>query len=307
MTKSILITGGSGLIGTRLTELLLTKGHRVFHVGRHKGNGRVPQFVWDTRLGIIDPRAIAGADVIIHLAGAGVAEHRWTKSRKEEILGSRLNSTDLLFHALKKGDHQIKAFISASAIGYYGLSSDDSVKNETSPAGNDFLAQVTQQWEQASSRISSLGIRTTVLRIGIVLSANGGALPSMAKPIKLGVGAALGSGKQWMSWIHLDDLCGIFIKAAEDDTLHGIYNAVGVEPVTNLGMTKTIARVLRRPLWLPPIPGIVLTFALGEMAEMVLNGSKVSAEKIQEAGFRFQFTELTAALQDLYKTGSSPV
>jgi len=250
----------------------------------------------------MDIRAIDSVDTIIHLAGAGIADKRWTRARKKEILDSRVQSIGLLYEVLRKGNHKVKAFVSASAIGYYGPGGENELFTEASPAGIDFLAQVTRQWEEASEIINSLGIRVVKLRIGIVLSEKGGALKSLATPVRLGLGAALGNGKQYMSWIHLDDLCGVFIKAVDDSSMQGVYNAVGTQPVTNLEMTRAIARILNRPLWLPGVPGLMLKLMLGEMAEMVITGSKVSSGKIQKAGYTFQFTELESALRDLFST-----
>lgn len=301
MAKNILITGATGLVGSQLAELLLQKGYHVSHLGRTKRTGNVPSFVWNVDNGTIDKVAFQDVDTIIHLAGAGVADKRWTAARKKEILDSRINSTRLLFETLKKEAHQVKSFISASAIGLYGFTTGEEVFTEDSKPGTDFLAQVTQQWEQEVDRISSLGIRVVKLRIGIVLSDKGGALPAMAKPIRLGIGAALGTGKQYLSWIHLDDLCAMFLKAVEGETMKGAFNAVGSEFVTNQEMTKSIARVLNKPLWLPPIPAFVMKIIIGEMAVIVTNGSKVSSQKIQQTGFEFQFTELTEALKDLLK------
>ena len=299
MAKKILITGASGLVGNRLTELFLQKGYQVSHLGRSKKEGKVPSFVWDIDKGTIDPQALAGVDVIIHLAGAGVAEKRWTGSRKKEILDSRIKSSALLFNTLKNEKHSVAAVVSASAIGYYGFGLKDEIFTEENQAGSDFLARVTQQWEEEVEKISSLAMRVVKLRIGIVLSNKGGALMEMVKPIKLGAGAALGTGKQYLTWIHLDDLCEMFIKAATDRTMIGSYNAVGPEWVTNIKITKAIANVLKKPLWLPPIPGFVLRIILGEMADIVLNGSKISSDKIQKTGFEFQYTKLEDALKNL--------
>jgi len=299
MAKNILITGATGLVGSQLTVLLLQKGYRVSHMGRTKRIGKVPSYVWNVDHGTIDKDAFQGIDTIIHLAGAGVADKRWTAARKKEILDSRINSTRLLFETLKKEDRQIRSFVSASAIGLYGFTTGEEVFTEDSKPGTDFLAQVTRQWEEEVDRISALGIRVVKLRIGIVLSDKGGALLAMAKPIRLGVGAPLGTGKQYLSWIHLDDLCAMFLKAVEDGQTKGAYNAVGPEWVTNQEMTKSIATVLNKPLWLPSIPAFVMNIIIGEMAVIVVNGSKVSSRKIQQKGFEFKFTELTAALKDL--------
>jgi uncharacterized protein (TIGR01777 family) len=252
-------------------------------------------------MGKMDSRAIDSVEAIIHLAGAGVGDKTWTAPRKEEILGSRVKSIRLLFEELRKEKHQVKTFVSASAIGYYGPGDENTVFHETSEPGLDFLAQVTKRWEEESEKMNSLGIRVVKLRIGIVLSEKGGALKAMAKPIRLGLGSPLGSGQQYLSWIHLDDLCGLFIKAVEDPQLQGVYNAVGTKPVTNVEMTKAIAKVLKKPLWLPPIPVFLLKAVLGERAMLVTTGSKISGEKIQKAGFKLRFTELESALRDLFK------
>jgi uncharacterized protein (TIGR01777 family) len=300
MIHKILITGATGLVGSRLTELLLEKGHHVSHLGRSKKSGSVPSFVWDVENKQLDLQALRGVDTIIHLAGAGIADQRWTAQRKKEILESRTHSTQLLVEILKNQPHAVKTFVGASATGYYGFGARDEVFKEESKAGDGFLADVTRQWEEQASPIATLGLRLVKLRIGIVLSEKGGALAEMAKPVKIGVGASLGTGKQYLSWIHIDDLCAQFIQAVEDQSMQGTYNAVGINWVTNAELTKEIARVLKRPLWLPPIPGFVMKIILGEMADMVLSGSKVSSEKIQRAGFQFKYGELTAALRNLF-------
>src|SRR5258708_33984710 len=224
MSKKILITGASGMIGAQLTEMLLAKNYSVAHLGRKK-KGNVPSFVWDVSNGVIDKDALQQTDTIIHLAGANVASSRWTEGRKKEILESRVKSTALLFQTLKNNRHTIQTFISASAIGYYGFGEENKIFTEEDNPGNDFLAQVTRQWEEAADRFATLGIRTVKIRTGIVLSKKGGALEKMVKPIKFGIGSPLGSGKQFISWIHIDDLCGIFLKAIEDEKMSGTYNA----------------------------------------------------------------------------------
>jgi uncharacterized protein len=300
MTKRILITGASGLIGSRLTEILLHQGHEVAHLGRHQRQGRVPSYVWDVAKGTMDPRALESVEAIVHLAGAGIADKRWTAARKKEIIDSRTQSIALLYDALNQKQYPVTCFVSASAVGYYGPGRDDQVFSEESPAGGDFLATVTKQWEAASNRIGALGIRGVKLRTGIVLSEKGGVLKSMAAPVKLGFGAPLGTGKQYLSWIHLDDLCAMYSKAINDPDMKGIYNATGTEPVTQRELTKAIAKTLNKPLWLPSVPAFALKLALGEMADLVLTGSKVSSEKIRKAGFAFQFNELEQALKNLF-------
>lgn len=296
--KKILITGASGLIGSRLTELLIAGGHSVRHLGRSKKSGQVSTFLWDPIAGIIDIQALEQIDTIIHLAGASVAEKRWTASRKKEILNSRIKSTELLYQALKNNRHNTKTFVSASAIGYYGFGQDDKIFVEQDKPGNDFLAQVTRQWETEVDKISTLGLRVAKIRIGIVLSEKGGALKEMARPIKFGVGSPLGTGKQFLSWIHIDDLCEMFVKAIEDENMNGAYNATTAW-CTNEEMTKAIAKILQKPLWLPSVPSFFLKIVLGEMADIVLKGSKVSAEKIKQAGYRYKFAILNDALNNL--------
>jgi uncharacterized protein len=297
--NKVLITGASGLVGSRLTELLISKNSEVVHLGRTKRSGAVPSFVWDVENQTFDIASLEGVDTIVHLAGAGVADKRWTTARKKEILESRIQSTKLLYQTLRDNSHSVKAVVSASAIGYYGFGLGDEVFTEDSKPGTGFLAEVTKQWEEAVDKLESLGIRVVKIRIGIVLSDKGGALKEMARPVKFGVGAALGSGNQMMSWIHIDDLCELFIKAVTDSSLSGAYNGVAPHPVTNLQMTKEMAKILKKPLWMPPVPAFVLRLLVGELADMVVNGSNVSAEKILETGFRFEYTELETALEHL--------
>lgn len=300
MSKIVLVTGGTGLVGTRLTSLLIEKGYQVRYLSRNPGKvSEVESFSWDIDRQTIDEKALDGVDYIIHLAGAGVADKKWTTQRKKEILQSRTKSTEVLRSALANKDHQVKAFISASAVGYYGWDTGGVWKKEDSRFGDDFLATVTKSWEAEVDQVEKLGIRVAMLRIGIVLSDKGGALKELTKPIKWGAGAALGKGDQYMSWIHLDDLCKMFIHALENDTIQGIYNAVAPNPVTNKELSKLSAKVLGKPFFLPNVPGFVLKLALGEMASMVLGGNRVSSEKIQNDGFTFTYPEVEPALNDL--------
>ncbi len=300
MSKIVLVTGGTGLVGTRLTSLLIEKGYQVRYLSRNPSKvSEVESFSWDIDRQTIDEKALDGVDYIIHLAGAGVADKKWTIQRKKEILQSRTKSTEVLRSALANKDHQVKAFISASAVGYYGWDTGGVWKKEDSRFGDDFLATVTKSWEAEVDQVEKLGIRVAMLRIGIVLSDKGGALKELTKPIKWGAGAALGKGDQYMSWIHLDDLCKMFIHALENDTIQGIYNAVAPNPVTNKELSKLSAKVLGKPFFLPNVPGFVLKLALGEMASMVLGGNRVSSEKIQNDGFMFTYPEVEPALNDL--------
>jgi uncharacterized protein (TIGR01777 family) len=299
--KKILITGGSGLIGGRLTELLLLHGYQVVHLSRVAKQNGIRSFNWDLKHQKIESGAFDNVDVVVHLAGAGINDKRWTARRKKEILLSRTESTKLLRETLAKTEHQVKTFISGSAVGYYGFS--DSVKPfiESDPSGNDFLAKVTCAWEDESTRLQDIGLRVVKIRTGVVLSNRGGALMAFARPIRLMAGAPLGSGDQYLSWIHIDDLCCLFIKAIEDETINGAFNGVGPYAVTNKEMTRAIARCLKKPIWLPNIPGFILKIVVGGVSEIILNGSVVSSQKIQDKGFVFRFNTLEAALEDLLK------
>ncbi len=300
--EKVLITGGSGLVGTRLTDLLLNKGYRVAHLSRSPDRIQldgVKSYKWDTAANYLDKDAIKGTNYIIHLAGAGVADKPWTKSRKELILNSRTDTADLLYNTLKETDHQVKAFISASAIGYYGDRGNELVTEE-SARGKGFLSDVCVAWEDSAFQIKDLGIRTAAIRIGIVLAKEGGALKEIARPVKFGVGAYLGDGKQYYSWVHIDDLCRIFIQALEQEDMVGIYNGVAPTPETNRHLTEMVAKAMGKFNIPAPAPEFVLKLAMGEMSEVVLNSQKVSAEKILSTGFKFQHPQLLPALKEIY-------
>lgn len=299
--QTVLITGGTGDIGHRLTQLLLQQGYQVAYLSRsNKAIPDVTIYQWDIKKGHIDPQAITTADHIIHLAGAGIADERWTDKRKEEILKSRTQSTELLAQALKKNKHHVKSFIGASAIGYYGADTGDRPMTETSVGGTDFMAQVVRAWERSEEQIAALGIRTVKLRTGVVLTMTGGALPKLAQPVKLGAGAPIGSGQQYISWIHLDDLCRMYVQALTDESWQGVYNAVAPSPVTNETLTRAIADVLHRPMILPNIPTFVIKLLYGEMAVVVTGGNYVLNKRIaEETSFTYQFTEVQTALENL--------
>ncbi len=303
---NILITGGTGMIGHRLTELLLQKGHKVAYLSRRKEKtANVEVYQWDIQKGFIEAGALENADYVVHLAGEGIADKRWSDERKQEIINSRIQPIALINKYLQEKNIQLKGFVSASAIGYYGGDTGETKLDENSPAGNDFLAKCTQLWESAAQKISSAE-RIISIRIGIVLSEKGGALPKLVQPIRYGFGAALGSGKQLMSWIHIDDLCEIFIKAIEDKTMHGAYNAVSPNPVRNEEMTSVAAKVLKRPLWLPNIPSFVLKLVFGEMGIVVTGGNFVQNKRLsQETNFQYKFTNIKEALKDLLEKSLS--
>ena len=297
---NILITGGTGMIGQKLTELLLKKGHTVAYLSRRKEKiANITVYQWDILKGYIEEGALENADYVIHLAGAGIADERWTEKRKQEIIDSRIQPIDLITKYLEDKNIKLKGFISASAIGYYGGNTGEIKLDEDSKAGNDFLAECTKLWEVHAKKVTRAE-REIRIRIGVVLSQKGGALPKLVMPIRFGLGAALGSGKQFISWVHIDDLCAIFVKAIEDSTMHGAYNAVSPNPISNAIMTKIAAKVLKRPLFLPNIPSFVLNLIFGEMGIVVTGGNFVQNKRLsEETNFVYQFPTIEGALTDL--------
>jgi len=297
-----LITGATGLVGSRITQLLTNRGHDVNFLttctSKITSAKNVKGYYWKPEAGEIDKDCLKGVNTIINLAGASVAK-RWTASHKEAILKSRLDTLNVLYSTLKSTPHTVEQLISASAIGVYPHSLKTLYKESETSLSNDFLGDVVQQWEKAADQFEPLGIKVAKIRIGVVLSKNGGALEKMAKPIKSFVGAPLGSGKQWQSWIHIDDLADLFLFINKHN-LSGVYNGVAPNPVTNSRLTKDLARKLKKPLFLPPVPGFVLKLILGEMAQVVLQSQKVSAEKIESEGFTFEFKTIYDALSDIY-------
>jgi hypothetical protein len=299
VNKNILITGGSGLIGKRLTDFLLQAGYRVVHLSRSARPGKIKMYLWDIEKQTIDTDVLNTIDVIVHLAGTGIGDKPWTKKRKSEILTSRTESARLLYNELRKGKHNVKAFISASGISYYGLDDRGLPFKEEDHQAAGFLPGVVSHWEKAADQIATLGIRVVKIRTGIVLSEKGGMLPEIMRPIRFYVGAPLGSGNQPVSWIHLDDLCNIYIKAIVDENMHGVYNAVAPSPVTNKEFTYALAKTMNKPIILPSVPPFVIKFILQEMADLVLKGITVSSEKILASGFQFKFITVEEALSDL--------
>lgn len=294
----ILITGGSGLVGSQLSHLLSTSGHQVVHLSRTKEpNGTYPTFVWDLSDKSIEEEAFEGVNHIIHLAGAGIADKKWTPERKNVIIDSRVDSIKLLHHYVQKLNIELTSFISASAIGYYGMDTGSDQLMEASDTGNDFLAYVVRLWETEADTFQSM-TKVAKVRVGVVLSADGGAMKELSRPVRLLAGAPLGSGKQYMSWIHIDDLCRIFQFVLEQE-LSGTYNATAPNPVTNEALTKSLASALKKPLILPNVPAFVMKLLLGEMSGMVLGGNYVRADKIQNEGFKFKYTNVDLAIKSL--------
>lgn len=301
MGQKVLITGGTGLIGKRLTELLLQKGYEVAYLSRKKISiSSVEVFEWDISKHYMDEKSLENVSYLIHLAGAGVAEKRWTEDRKKTIISSRTDSIILIARKLRELNIRPKALISASGSSFYGEDTGDIRHSEASPAGSDFLSKVTVEWEKAADSIADLDVRTVKLRTGVVLSNQGGAIPKIALPARFGFGAPLGSGQQWMSWIHIDDICRMYIEAMENDLWQGAYNAVTESPVTNEELTKKICKVLGTPQWLPNVPAFALKLAFGEMSGVVLGSSYLVNQRVAtETGFRYEYPEIGAALQEV--------
>ena len=264
---------------------------------RKSGNGRA--FYWDYEKGMLDEGALEFADAIIHLAGENISARRWKPEQKKRILDSRVKTTDLLVEKIKTSEKKPEVFISASAVGYYGSSLLNWSYHEENDPGEDFLADVTAQWELSSMPIEVMEIRRVVLRTGVVLTVKGGAFPQMMAPVKWGLGAPLGSGKQMISWISLEDLVNLYVFALEHPEISGVYNAVAPNPVNNKTFMKTLAHHLHRPFFLPPVPGLVMKIMFGEMASILLKGQGVSADKIMAAGFLFQHETLEDFLESI--------
>jgi len=296
--NKILITGGTGLVGNKLVKLLLKKGYSINILSRkkHPNLDRISYFKWNPESDAIDVSCFEGVHCIINLAGAGVADKRWSKKRKDAILSSRINSLKTLGNAIRKHNIKIDSLMSASAVGYYGLD-DSKTYTEEDSSGTDFLASVVSKWEKEVDKLQPHFSNIITLRIGIVLSKNGGAFTKMIEPIKMFVGAPLGTGNQPMPWIHIDDLCDLMLLAYENQW-NGTFNAVSGN-TSNSEFTKTASELLKKPLILPNIPSFILRVMFGEMAEMILEGSSVSGEKALKNGFKPKFTKLKNAIKDL--------
>lgn len=298
--SSVLISGGSGLVGQHLCRKLQEKGYDVAILSRSsKPNTHTPSYYWDIDRNEIDGEAINNCDFIIHLAGVNIGEKRWTPKRKQAILNSRIMSTDLIFNNIDKQNNRLKAFITASAVGYYGALTSEKIFSETDSSSNDFLGKTCSLWEQAADRFTGIGIRTVKIRTGVVLSKKGGALAKLKIPIQFGFGSAMGHGRQYIPWIHMDDLCAIYIHAMENEEMNGTFNAVAPEHITNKALTRKMARALHKPFWFPNIPAVIMKLFFGEMSVMLLKGSRISSDKIQATGYQFRFPQLDAALNSL--------
>lgn len=296
------------MIGRALTEALLEKNYKVIILsrqidGQNSLSNNISRAKWNPQKQVIDRDAIAAADYIVHLAGAGIADKRWTKKRKQEIVDSRVKGGELLVKALQEKPNKVKAVVSASAIGWYGpdlVIPNPKPFTEDAPADNSFLGETCKQWESSITPVNQLGKRLVILRTGIVLSKTGGALDEFKKPLKFGVAAILGNGRQVISWIHIDDLVRLYMMAIEDDNLRGAYNAVAPEPVSNKEFTLQLAAIKKGKFFIPiHIPSFVLKTVLGEMSIEALKSATVSCAKIYYSGFTFLYPSPEAALKEI--------
>ena len=299
---TVLVIGGTGLVGSHLCKQLKHSGFNVTILSQNQAHtSEFPIFHWNWKQQKIDESALQNCDFIIHLAGANIASERWSKKRKKIIFDSRVQSTLFLQQKLKELQLSPTAFITASAVGYYGMITDLHIYSESDLPSTDFLGHVCSKWENAAQQVYNANIRTVQLRTGIVLTSSGGALEKMANPIRYGLGTFLGSGKQYMPWIHITDLCNMYIRVIKDPKIKGIYNATAPEHQTNRSFSQLLAKKLNKRIWLPPAPSIILKLALGEMAKLLLTGSRISSKKIETLGFKFKYPKLDEALDNLLK------
>lgn len=300
MKEIVLITGASGMIARELAKKLENEYSLRFLTRKKKHDH---EYEWDVRKKTIDESSLENVSHIIHLAGANISEKRWTDERKKELISSRVDSAALLQNALKKQEIKLKSFISASGINFYGTQTTEKIYTEEDQPGNDFLSEVVVLWERAADHFKehNLAERVVKIRTAVVLSEKDGALKKMIPPIQYGIGSPLGSGRQYMPWIHIEDICSMYEFALKQSSLHGAYNAVSPQHITNSELTKEIAEVLKKPLLMPNVPAFVLKLLFGELATAILEGSRASSQKIQNTGFQFKFPDLKEALTDLLK------
>lgn len=301
MREKILISGATGLIGSELVKLCLAQGMSVNYLTTRKekirSESRYNGFFWNPEKGIIDTNAFTGVTAIVHLAGVPIS-HRWTEKYKQLIIDSRVKSANLMYNSLKEMNHNIGYFISASGINIYPDSQTKLYTEENKEVANTFLGEVVSAWEAAAIQFKDLGMDVAKVRTGMVLAKDDGALPKLLQPVKMGMGSPLGSGEQWQSWIHLEDIAGIYCFLLTNK-LEGIHNAVATNPVQNKRLMEVIANQLNKPLWMPNVPAFMLKLILGEMASLVLEGQLVSSNKIKKLGYPFRFYNIESALHDL--------
>lgn len=298
MKEIVLITGANGLVAKELSKKL-ERDYTVRFLTRKKQNSN--DFEWDIKKATIDEKAFENVSHIIHLAGANISEKRWTDERKKELISSRVDSAGLLLKTLQKNNIKLKSFISASGINYYGTKTTERIFTENDGPGNDFLSEVVVLWEKAADDFKEQNVaeRVVKIRTAVVLSEKDGALKKMLPPVKMGIGSPIGTGKQYMPWIHINDICSIYEFALKNTELDGAFNANSPQHTTNENLTKKMAEVLQKPLFMPNVPAFVLKLMFGELSEALLEGSRASSEKIQKAGFQFEFPDLKDALKNL--------
>lgn len=301
MAKKILVTGGTGLVGDLLTKKLQDQGYDVSIMSRNPEKVKnLKAFYWDSKKQEIDEKCLDGIDTIIHLAGENIADGRWTDQRKKILISSRTESIGLLYDLMKRREHQVKAVLSASAVGFYGDRANE-ILDEESFVGTGFLAHCCNEWEKAVDQGTEIGLRVAKFRIGLLLTPKGGVLEIFKLMVKTFTATKLGSGQQWFPWIHSDDLIGMFLWAVENDNVKGVFNATAPNPVRNKEFTKTLSDVLHRPFWPLAIPKSMFKLLMGEKSELVLMSTHTKSDKIIKAGFTFKFLCLKTALQDLTK------
>lgn len=299
MSKNILITGGTGLLGKTLTKELQAQGHHVSILSRNPDQVKtVKAFYWDVEKQEVDATCLQGIDTIIHLAGAGIADEKWTDERKQAIIDSRVKSIQLLYQLIDKTDSTVKSVVSASAVGFYGDRGEE-VLTEESPKGIGFLSDSCDLWEKAVDEGKALGLRVVKLRIGLLLTPKGGVLEPFKLMVKTFTAMKFGDGKQWFPWVHVADMVGMFSWAVNHAEIEGVFNATAPSPVRNKEFTQTLSTVLKRPFWPFQIPVFTLKIALGERKELLLMSNKTDSTKIQQTGYKFKYLDLTKALEDV--------
>jgi hypothetical protein len=299
----VLITGGTGFLGTALRNYLESQGYEVGLMTRNPKPTAQNSFYWNPAFNEFDPAALQFADYILHLAGENIGSKRWTKRRKDEIVQSRIQAAECLAYHLRTGCVSPKKIISASAIGYYGQKTTSKIYTEDDPPGHDFVANTTQKWEDTRFLFEELNIPVTRLRIGIVLSSRGGALPKMTMPVRFGLGSGMGSGKQYMPWISLRDLLHVFHFVLENDFPGEVFNAVSTQQIQSLDFNRILAKAMKKPFFLPNVPAFLLWLIFGEMSVLLLEGSRISCDKLVSAGFLFEDTDLLLTMQNELKKG----
>jgi uncharacterized protein (TIGR01777 family) len=300
MKKNVLLSGGSGFVGKALTQVLVDSGFSVSVLSRskRKNTEEVSYYTWDVSKQLMEEEAVLKADYIIHLAGENIAGARWTSKRKNEIIASRVDSIKLIYTILVKNNKKLEAFVSASGIGIYGAVNGEEICTEQTPPVDDFLGSTCQKWEAAAETIQNLGIRTVKIRTGLVLGENDGFLKKLTPIFKLKLGSALGSGKQYMPWIHIDDLCAIYLQSLNNVEMKGAYNAAVADATNNTIFSTILAKIYGYKLWLPNVPSFLIRLGMGEMAVIILTGRRVSADKIKKTGFEFRYLCLEKALRN---------